>query len=262
MSFTRRTMPDLINEVRSYLDEPFNPATNFWTNTELVKWLNRGFQEVYQTIRETHENWFLRTIASTDDPFPILGVQYDPSTMTLDSGMTEIPLPPDFVELRSFITKDGSVDFPTSGPVFEFTNLSSPQYRDARRLLPDSRGVTAQLTGAYFCDVVWREDGAFITFAPAIGVTQSRDVLLDYIRGIPPIKILDSLETVGFTEPMLSAVIAYAVREARTKEGSERDIALATQLWDSKRTVALRGAGPRQSEDPAFVEGFLEGDWG
>ncbi len=140
--------------------------------------------------------------------------------------------------------------------------MSSPNYKDARRFTTAGTESTAQFWGGYLCDVVWREDGAVITFAPAIGVTQTRQTILDYIRGIPPIKYLDSLETVGFTEPMLSAVIAYAVREARTKEGNDRKIGLANSLWDSKRTVALRGAGPRQSTDPEYVQGYLEEELG
>ena len=256
-------MQDLINEVRSYLDEPFNPATNFFSNSELVKWLNRGFQEVYQTVREAHENWFLRTISSDGAKLAIAGEVYDPASLQLTQGATEVPLPPDFVELRSFIAKElGSVDFPVRGPVFEFVNMSSLAYRDARRLLPDNGGTGAQLSGGYMCDVVWRESGAYITFSPTIAVSENRDVILDYVRGIPPIKSGDALETTGFTEPMLSAVIAYAVREARTKEGDERHLTLANSLWDSKRTVALRGAGPRQSLDPEYVQGFLEDELG
>lgn len=263
MSFTRRTMKDLVTEVRSYLDEPFNAATNYWSNSELVRWLNRGMQETYQTVREAHENWFLRTITSEDEPFAILGEKFLPSSLGLTAGATEMRLPPDFVELRSFIAKDSaSADLPVGGPVFEFVNMSSPLYKDARRNTGDGTESTAQFWGGYMCDVVWREDGAFITFAPAIGVSERRETILDYIRGIPPVKYLDSLETLGFTEPMLTAVIAYAVREARTKEGDGQRISLANSLWDAKRTVALRGAGPRQSADPVYVQGYLEEELG
>ena len=131
MALTRKTVNDLLVEVRDFLDEPYDPDTNFWTNTFLLRQLSRGFREVWQTARDEDHHWFLRRVKSTDAAFNAFGNaddEYDPADMQLVADLDAIPLPADFAELRLFeqlIETEGT----SPSVIFSFSDLAHPDFR-------------------------------------------------------------------------------------------------------------------------------------
>src|SRR5262245_54892417 len=103
MALTRKSMADLVEEVRQDLDEPFAgppDTTNFWSQQELVRYINGGLRQVWQICRnDKGSEWFVRKMTSADPPLTIFGQEYSPSAFRGVSGRTELILPPDLGEL-------------------------------------------------------------------------------------------------------------------------------------------------------------------
>jgi len=248
------TINELITEVREELDEPLDTATNFWDDAYLLSRLNRGFRQVWQTARETKENWFVRVLRSDDDPLTIYGRVYDPSALRLTAGALELVLPPDFHEARS-IEALPATDASVAQIQFDWMDLSTEVFRDNRRV---SSGVNAAY---YSVDVRWGDGGPRLMLSPAVGdEAASTDLTLTYAYGPKEYQAGESLENSGFSRVMLDAAVAYATVEARRKENVSTSLQIALEAWNEKIGLVTRSSGPRQSQEPEIVEGYLEGD--
>lgn len=250
------TVQDLINEVRSDLDEEVDSGdndTNFFLDSEFVTWMNKGIRKVWQIAREAKENWFLRKVSSTDGKLTIYGRAYDPSSLTLSSGVREIKLPPDCFELR-LIEPITSATQEERGDDVEFmlTDLSNPDYRRLSRTEGPERG------GRYQCDLIFRNDGPVLTFVPAITLSEEMEIRIEYVAAPRRLRQTDSFEGTGLNAFMLDAVQAYVVYRARKKEGNSQDINTALADFSDQAGAVKDSAGPRQSRDPEFVQGFME----
>ncbi len=267
MALTRKTVADLLVEVRDFLDEPYDPDTNFWTNSFLLRQMSRGFREVWQTARDEDHHWFLKRVKSTDEPFVAFGGDpdadppdanlFDPADMQLVQDMDAIPLPADFAELR-LIEQLTADDASSPTVLFSFADISHPTFR----ALTIQRGSEA---GSYFkCDIVWREDGPFILLTPKVGATVTPvDIVIEYVKAPPPIAIDTALTGLGFDDVMLDAVVAFVVYEARVREGDEKDIAEAKDALASRLGLVRRKVvTPRQTREAEYVVGFMEDDPG
>lgn len=246
------TVDQLITQIRDDLDEPRDAETNFWSQTFLLGRLNRGLREVWETVRETHENYFIRRFRSDDPPFTVYDRLYDPSTMRLVNGRTELLLPPDFHELRYFEPVRALADDADDGIVFHIADFSKEKFRVLARNTGPSIG------GGYYYDVEWRTEGPTIVLVPTIGLDASRDVELRYVFGLREYKLGDTFENSGFESWMLDAVVAYTILEARKKEENNEQIAVARAEWERKRAFCQRIAGPRQTVEPETTDGYLE----
>lgn len=250
---------ELITRARNRLNEELDTGTNLWSDTELLEYLNEGVREVWQTVRESHENWFIRSIRSdAGASIPIRGRAYDPTLLQLQSGRDEIILPPDFFELRLFEAVPQQTDATIRRAVFLKADLSAPAFRD--RVLD----TTNESTQIYFYDIEQRSSGPVMVFAGIPVLDQSIDVIIKYVADAPEMQTGDSFEDTGFTKQMVDAVLSFMVYKAREKEQGdvtpEQALKMAAGEWERKRTVSLRGAGPRQTRDPEVVQGYLEDD--
>lgn len=250
------TVQDLINEVRSDLDEEVDTGTNdtnFFLDSEFVVWMNKGIRKVWQIAREAKENWFHRKVSSTDGKLTIYGRAYDPASLQLTSGTREVKLPPDCFELRLIepITSS-SEEERDDGVEFIMTDLANPAYR---RL---SRQEGPEIGGRYECDLIFRADGPVLTFAPAIALSETMNIRIEYVAAPRRLRQTDTFEGTGLNEFMLDAVAAYVTYRARKKEGNKGDIDTALADYGDQAGAVRDSAGPRQSRDPEFVHGFLE----
>lgn len=248
-----KTINDLVTEIREDLDEAVNPSTNLWDDTYLVARMNRGFREIWQAARETKENWFTRKLVSTDAPLRIHGRMYDPVNLRLTETMSEVVLPLDCYEILSF-TAVLAVDGSESGISIEFGRLGSADFRELR-------GQIGTSLGRYVGEVVYREGGPHLVFAPTMGVSPSVDMLLEYVYQPKEYVVGDSLENSGFNRTMLDAAAAYGVLAAREKEDRSTDaIQRAERQYGRKLALVTRSAGPRQTQDDEVVEGYMESE--
>jgi hypothetical protein len=260
MSYATDTFDQLITDLRSDLDEPLDTASNFWTDGELAMYLNAGTRQVWQTVRETHENWFTRRVRTTDSPFVVYGRLFTPADMRLANGTSEVPLPPDFFTMRLLepllSSTDGTVD---DGIVFHPRDLASATYRALFRETGPTSG------GTYFYDIVWRLAGPRLLVVPTVALTTTLDLELEYLAA--PAKLRksssadepgDSFEGSGFSDIMVDAVRAYAKLEAYRKEGVASHIQLVEGEVTEKLRLVARHAGPRQTVECETVDGFME----
>ena len=245
------TVSHLLSRVRERLDEALDPETNFWTDHELTEYTNEGLREVHQTMREAHESWFVRTLRSDAGLVGIAGRTYDTERLAFQTGRNEIPLPPDFAELRlleTIPTSDDSVDSLN----FENRPVEHPDFR------VNAMAESNQNSRVYYYALEHRTDGWWLIFSPIPTLETARVLVIKYIQAPPEVTKAMTFEDTGFEPFMLDAVIAYTVMRAREKEGDTDGIALAGNDWERKRTFALRAAGPKQTRDPEVVIGFLE----
>lgn len=251
-----RTVQDLIDEIRSDLDEAVDTGineTNFWTDAELVTWMNKGIRKVWQKAREAKENWFVRKLRSTDPKLTIYGRAYDPSQMQLVSDTREIKLPPDLFELRLMepITSS-SIDERDDSVQFYFGNLSDQSYRALSRSVGPAQG------GRYECEIIFRTTGPVCTFVPQIALTDPMDVMIEYVAAPRKLAQTDTFENTGLNDFMLDAIQAYVVYRARKKEGASKELDTARADFGDTVDTVKGSAGPRQSRDPQTVDGYLE----
>jgi hypothetical protein len=248
------TIDELVTEIRDDLDEPVDTATNFWTDDYLIARLNRGFRQVWQQARETHENWFVRTLRSDGDPLTLYGRVYDPALMQVTADATTLVLPPDFYEALSFEALP-SADQSIADVLFTWTRLSTEEFRAGIRVASDNSSI------AYAIDVQWGDGGPTLALSPAAGSSITTvDTTLTYVYAPKDYAAGDALENSGFSRIMLDAAVAYAVLEARRKEGVATNITIAQSVWVDKISMVTRSSGPRQSQAPEVVEGYLE-EW-
>lgn len=243
------TVDDLVAQIRDDLDEAENADTNFWTNAFLIGRLNRGFREIWQSARETHENWFVRKLLSTDPPLRLYGRAYDPAQLALTADATELALPPDFFELLALMPI-ASVQSSEPRPTFTMTSLSASDFRALRQ------AQSTQVIATYQCDIERRAEGPRLLFAPTIGAGSPADVELHYVYQPRDYAAGDDLENSGFSPTMIDAAVAYAVLEAREREDKSSDaIQRAERKYARKLALVTRHAGPRESQDPELVDG-------
>lgn len=248
------TINELVTEIRDDLDEPLDTATNFWDDSYLLTRLNRGLRQVWQTARETHENWFVRTLRSDDPALTLYGRPYDPAQLQLAASRSELVLPPDFYEALSFEALPAA-DQSVAGVSFEWTSLTTELFRSGKRVSSDATSVN------YAIDVRWGDGGPSLVLSPAAASDLSSvETTLTYIYAPKEYAAGDGLENSGFSRVMCDAAVAYAVLEARRKEGVPTNLTIAQSVWQDKISLVTRSSGPRQSQAPEVVEGFLE-EW-
>ena len=249
-----RNIFQVLKEVRDDLDEPQDDDTNFWSQDFLLARLNRGLRQVWQTARETSENWFIRQLASNEEPITIFGRPFDPSVMRLTEGITEVVMPPDLFELRYLEPVRETDTSDDAGLVFRYADMS----RESFRMLSRSTGPT--VAGGYTYDVIFREAGPRLRIAPACGLSEDLDIRIEYVRAVKHFGFRDGFETSGFNDIMIDAAIAYCELEAYRKEGNQTNIAIAEGRWTEKQGLVRRSSGPRQTVESETVDGFLENE--
>jgi hypothetical protein len=259
VSLTRKTMQDLVDELRSDLDEPYAAppdTTNFWSQDELVLYLNRAFRQVWQLVRnDKGSEWFVRTMRSSDPIRTIYGQAYNPAGFQGVTGRTELILPPDLGELL-YLEPVLNPDTTQAADVrFRYEpGLNGQNIRELAR--------TATIgQSEYWGAVVQREDGPRFVFRPAF-VDSTVDFQLEYVAKPKNLALTDTLEGFGFDDLFLDAVESYALTEARRKADNPPKLAEAKDGWGEKRALVIEAVAPLQTVEHETVANFLPDDGG
>ena len=242
------------------LDQELDIQANFWTEAEMLEYLNEGLSEVWQAVRETHQNWFVKELQSTDPITKIGGRDYNPDLLRLTQGRDKLYLPSDFRELlfiEGLPPSTGTVVGDNFYPVvsFEYRNLTQRAFRGEAFTRANGRVLS------YFYDVVVSADGPYLLIAPPLSVTEDIRCHIKYIAAPRRLRLNDTFEGTGFTYEMVDALLAYVCYAAVGKEGIEAPVDSGARLerrWNLKRELAVRSAGPKQTRDEETVEGYME----
>lgn len=248
------TVASLLRRWRHRIDEELDPGTNFWSDTEGVEYMNEGMREVWQTVREAHEDRFVRTLQSDQGKVTLSGRSYDTSLLQIQSGRAEVVLPPDFHELLLFETVppgDGTV----SRLLIQQAKFQNMNFRNNALRTSSTAGEE------FFYNIEFRETAAVMILAPVPAIDTARVMVMKYVQAPRTLVKTDNFEESGFEPFMLDAVIAFMVYRARCKSEDDQAIKTSMSEWEAKRTFALRACGPRQTRDAEYVEGPYEEDW-
>lgn len=253
--YSTETVQSFLNRARLRLDQELDNQTNFWSDAEMLEYMNEGMREVWETVRENHQNWFMRQITSRDGVLQIGIRKYDTKLLQLVSGRTKLLLPPDFYELtlleglRPLQTALADLSNPFFPQVvFEYANITQLAFRN-RIVDTVTQGVRR-----YRYDVIFGPEGPYIYIAPEISVVETLDVQVAYVAMPVELGFNNSFEGTGFTGLMLDAVLAYTTYAAVKKEDLTENLATFKEHWKIKQELCSRAAGPKQTRDVETVE--------
>jgi len=256
MLYSNENVKAFINRCARRMDQELDPESNLWSQAEMVEYMNEGCREVWQAVREEHQNWFVRELTSTDSVKNIGGRSYDPENLRLILGRTRLLLPPDFRELLFIegLPPRNSQEipdqfFPTVR--FEYRNLTQRAFRE------DVLNTFPTNVRLYMYDVIFGAAGPYILFSPPLALNEIIECRVQYLAAPLTLRLQDTFEATGFTLEMTDAVLQYVVYQAAVKEKSD-DLAKFERSWNLKRELAVRSAGPKQTRDEETVEGYLE----
>lgn len=257
--YSNETVANFIKRAQRRVDQELDVGANFWSQAEMLEYLNEGLTEVYQSVRETHENWFVNEITSTSPIMNVGGRLYNPAALRLEQGKDKLLLPPNFQELLYIETIPTLVgQDPWEWRVtFEYRNMTQQAYRNAAVAVyenapfPDVR--------FYYYDVIYAPTGPYISLAPAVSLTSAhKEIKIRYLFTPTPLTLRDTFEGTGFTNAMTDALLAFICVACARKEDLKENLETLSQTWALKRELAIRNAAPKQTRDPKSVEGFLE----
>lgn len=252
--YALETIQHFLVRARQRIDEALDAEMNFWSQGELLEYLNEGAREVWQTARESQQNWFLRTLRSDDVKIDFGGRIFDPSVLRIQSGRNELLLPPDFYQLVMLEAQPVSSSDSRLPIVLEYANVTQRAFRHGV-FNSFVRGVRA-----YRYDVEYRTTGPVVVLSPTVTVESVIETIIKYVQAPRVFNIKANFEYSGFTDIMVDAILAFVVWSAALKEGVQENVALAQQQWGLKREMVVRASGPKQTRDEETVEGYLEED--
>ncbi len=259
--YSNETVKSLLSRIRHRLDQELDAQTNFWQASEMIEYINEGMREVWASVRETHQNWFIRQITSTDGILNIGGRKYDTSLLRITQGRNRLILPPDFYELTLFENLRNLSETDTTTPlvIFEYANMTQRTFRNS---IPEFLPAEVRVF-RYRYDIVYGPDGPYIFVSPSLKPgddTRTHDVMLAYVSMPAEVVITDSFQDTGFTTAMVDAILAYSCYAAVKKEDLSENIASFKQSWDLKKELVSRVSSPKQTRDEETVEGYLESE--
>lgn len=256
--YSNETVKAFINRCQHRLDQELDAEANFWSVAEMVEYMNEGVRELFQAIRETHENWNVKELTSLDPLQRIGGRQYNPAVLQMKQDRDKLYLPPDFQELLWLepLRPTGSIDPFLNSITFEYRKMTQRQFR--RDSFDTFEQATRPEVRFYFYDVVFGGGGAYILLSTPGSLLSPIDIRIRYLVTPMALTINDTFESTGLTDFMTDAILAYVCLAAVRKEDLSDNIATFGATWQLKRELAIRNAGPRQTRDPEPVEGWLE----
>jgi hypothetical protein len=240
-----RTGADLVEEVRDDLDEPV--AQN-WSDTKLLRWINKGIVRLVNATRAQRQHWFDRIILSTDSASTIRGETYTPTTSLLPTaGGSTLTLPPDCLEIVS-LRPTSQTDLDNGLQLIQSRPTTS-EWLTASRLAQNSD------TGTYLYYTLGTRT---LIVAPVFGA--SFNVRLQYVSMPDEITLVDEPSRVA--EWMLDLAVLYAhYRALRAIKHDDYITARQEYVDEEKRLMGLNR--PRESEGPVLVESAFDSwdDW-
>jgi len=259
--YSNESIQAFLKRARKRLDQELDAQVNFWQASEMIEYMNEGIREVWQMVRETHQNWFVVQRTSRDGVIKIGGRTFDTSLFRLETGRNKLFLPPDFHELLLWenIRDPSQLDTTTPLILFEYANLTQRTFRNS---IPEFLPADVRVF-RYRYDVVFGPEGPYIFVSPSIkpgADALNRDMQIAYIASPPELGLNDTFADTGFTTLMVDAVLAYSLYAAVKKEDLSDNIASFERSWNLKRELVSRAGGPKQTRDEETVEGYLESE--
>lgn len=236
----RRSLTQLVEKIRQNVDE--SASGGFWSAANVTNALNAAKDRVAEEVRKASQDYFVVTRSSTDGTLTILGEAYPASSFAIAANTRDYTLPPDFAEMREIeVITDGQ-----EWVRFSWRDASDPQFRAALGIVP------SQMPGGFLYTILGERT---LRLAPLSNT--ALDLRLTYVAIVPD--LVAGTDTLEMPYPLHRAVEEYATADLLMMDRAEESAA-----WEARgnSTVArFLGANARQSTDPQYVQGYLEGDF-
>lgn len=234
------TLGSLITDARSLMIAPIAGANGdlFWTDAELLGHLNRGIKELWRSINDNFQNYFL-TVDRTN-------VHAEVNTDLL-SGV-----PADCGIVRFLGPRD-----PQASPYLRF-EYKDPTHRDyiAARTEPAFDVNQARLVYYYISQAGAPVAAPEIHIAPTLGSILNLELIY-----VPTLVTKTASDTNPIPGESDLALIAWTVAWARAKEREDRspDPAMI-QMYATEKQNILTALTPRTTQDDEVAEALFE-EW-
>ena len=237
-------MSSLIADIRSHLIAPsagsgIVNADLFWTDTELLAMLNRGIKDLWRSINDNYQNYFL-TVDVTN-----VAIAANASNLT--------GIPADVSIIRGLGPRDRSV-YPYLK--FEYRNHD---HRDF--IAAETQGAldASQARLVYF---YISQPGAPVAAPVVVIAPQLSAAVLLRLLYVPALTALTTTGTNPIPGESDQALINWGVAWARAKEREDRSPDPAwIQMYATEKQSILTSLSPRQTQDEEVVEALFEEWW-
>ena len=233
-----KALSDIRTAVRDNLDEA---TASFWTQAQMLRLINRAKDRVWLEVRKLKDDYFVRTLSSTDASLTILGATYTPSSLQVTAGGATLTLPTDYAELKSIEVIQSGYEYVQ----FFHLDMARPEFRALRAV------TTQRAPTAFYFDIY-----GLVTLLYTPLSNTALDTRIYYVFRLADYSA--DTDTLDLPDPTYLAVIEYATALAQLMDRDEY-----AAVWENsgRRTLAdFFGSSARQIQDPIFVSGSYE-DW-
>ena len=217
------TLGKLVSNVRNLLNQP-NPANSFWTDLELIEYLNEGVRMYFAEVLKNAEGQF---VAQTD--------------LTITANTETVALPTDFFEARAlYIVRNNGYEILSYQP-----NITSGY--------GTLGGTSSSLYSPYY---FFRANN--IVLRPVPNFTLASALRLEYVQ-FPDTMVNGGDSLTNQVSPVFKQLIEmYAVYKAKLKESMVSGVDMVSiprQHLDVINTLFVDTINKR-SEYPEFITPF------
>ena len=225
--------------VRDQLDEA---SASFWTDAQLLRYLNRAKDRVWTRLRALNEYYCTVTRTSTDGALTIQGESYAASAFRIVAGTSDYALPPDFDSMSTIeVITPGYEDLNITR-----LDINGPEFRGARSLV-DNQSPSGEI---YF-DII--QEPAVMRIAPKTDVTL--DLRITYVQTLADLSA--DTDRLLLPNPLYLAVADYTTMFALRQDRSP-DAGTYEQSGD-KIIAEKFGSDFRQTQDISVARSYLAG---
>lgn len=226
----------LIADVRSRLIEP---TPNFWSDAELLVWINQGIKDLWRAINNNNQNYFL-TLDSTH-----VSLAANASTL---SGV------PADVSIVRRITPRSLTTYPYTK--FEYRPCDHKDFVAA-----EAQGaVDNNVARLIFFDVT---DAGAPVAAPTIRVAPMLSAAMDLTLGyVPVLTAKASTDSNPIPGESDNALVCYCAAYARCREREDRSPDPGwIAMYATEKANILVSIDPRQTQDEKVAEALFQEFW-
>jgi hypothetical protein len=235
------TLQSLVTDIRAAMIAPISGdnADEFWTDDEILGYLNRGIKELWRSINDNFQNYFLTV---------------DKTNVSLVAGSDLLTgVPSDVSIVRKLSPRD-----PATYPYlkFEYRDVSHKDFiaAETQAALEPSQ---VRLAYFYISQAGAPVAAPEIHFAPLVTAT----VLLTLVY-VPTLATLTASDNNPIPGESDQALINWGIAHARAKEREDRlpDPGMLA-LYATEKQNILTSLTPRQTQDDEVAEALFEEYW-
>ncbi len=229
IALSNPTAGKLISSVRNLLNQP-NSNNSFWTDAELLDYINEGIRMYFAEVTNNDEGYFTKV-----------------ANLNIVANQEAVALPSDCYEVKAVYksVNDGFV-------VLAYRNMISESYT--------TQGGTG--TESFFPSYYFRENGLILR--PVPNFSQTAAIQIEYIYFPDTMVSATDVMNTGVSPIFKQLIEMYAVYKAKMKESLVQGTNTAAMAQENLNQIytLFKDTIVNRSKYPQFVKAFLpESNW-